>query len=233
MPPSSSVSTRSVKRPRRSAIQSRAGVTASSPWFEMLGKAQSSSSSAMKRRVFFSMYASTALVEITTSFFHCPYARRHARFHPPTRPGCFAAGSTSPRGGEGVPLLATTESRRRDQLAKLVRAGVRRGWHPRPTNPAVDIGRLVPLVPCHGRDHVLEPGRHRPHQQRVRPHPCLQRPASRHPPALQHGRPADDGIPHVVRSAPHRGHLYAARPDGRRARTRRVLLPHASARDRE
>jgi hypothetical protein len=36
----------------------------------MLGKAQSSSSSSMKRREFFSMYASTALVEITASFFH-------------------------------------------------------------------------------------------------------------------------------------------------------------------
>src|SRR2546427_2321113 len=156
MPPSSSVSTRSVKRPRRSAIQSRAGVTASSPWFEMLGKAQSSSSSSMKRRVFFSMYASTALVEITTSFFHCPYARRHARFDPPTRPGCFAAGSTSPRGGEGVPLLPAAQPRPRDQVAPLVGEGFRRGGQPGPAHPSVDFGRVVPLVPRHGRDDLLE-----------------------------------------------------------------------------
>src|SRR5258708_5411077 len=67
MPRASKVATGPVNRPSRSAIQLRAGMTASSPWFEMLGKAQSSSSSSMKRREFFSMYASTALVEITRS----------------------------------------------------------------------------------------------------------------------------------------------------------------------
>src|SRR5713101_7658900 len=70
MPPASSVSTRSVKRARRSAIQPRAGSIASFPWLEMLGKEHSSFSSSMKRREFFSMYASTALVEITVPLFH-------------------------------------------------------------------------------------------------------------------------------------------------------------------
>src|SRR5437879_11838364 len=52
----------------------------------MLGKAQSSSSSSTKRREFFSMYASTALVEITASFFH--YANRvsQTEFHFSPRP---------------------------------------------------------------------------------------------------------------------------------------------------
>src|SRR6266571_4584657 len=70
MPPASSVSTRSVNRLSREAIQSRAGATASSPWLEMLGNEQSSFRSSTKRREFFSMYVSTALVEITISFFH-------------------------------------------------------------------------------------------------------------------------------------------------------------------
>src|SRR5260370_29871386 len=82
MPPSSKVSTRSVNRPSRSAIQLRAGMTASSPWFEMLGKAKSSSSSSMKRREFFSMYASTALVEITRSLLR----NLGAMGDPPPRP---------------------------------------------------------------------------------------------------------------------------------------------------
>src|SRR5260370_27336273 len=149
MPPSSSVSTRSVKRPRRSAIQSRAGVTASSPWLEMLGKEQSSLSSSTNRREFFSMYASTALVEITASFFHCPYARRHARFHPPTRPGCFAARSTSPRGGEGVPFLPAAQSRPRDQFAPPVGGRIRRARHAESPDTAPDFRRLVPLPPPH------------------------------------------------------------------------------------
>src|SRR5467141_5188529 len=52
----------------------------------MLGKAQSSSSSSMKRRVFFSMYASTALVEITTSFFHYASHVSQGEFHFSPRP---------------------------------------------------------------------------------------------------------------------------------------------------
>src|SRR5260370_11391627 len=70
MPPASSVSTRSVYRESRSAIQSRAGSIASFPWLEMLGKEHSSLSSSMKRRELFSMYWSTALVEITVPLFH-------------------------------------------------------------------------------------------------------------------------------------------------------------------
>src|SRR5258708_17647075 len=70
MPPASSVSTRSVYRERRSAIQSRAGSIASFPWLETLGKEHSSLSSSMKRRELFSMYWSTALVEITVPLFH-------------------------------------------------------------------------------------------------------------------------------------------------------------------
>src|SRR5467141_3691773 len=52
----------------------------------MLGKAHSSSSSSMKRRVFFSMYASTALVEITTSFFHYASHVSQGEFHFSPRP---------------------------------------------------------------------------------------------------------------------------------------------------
>src|ERR1700674_1195135 len=70
MPPASRVSTRSVYRERRSAIQSRAGSMASFPWLEMLGKEHSSFSSSMKRREFFSTYWSTALVDITVPLFH-------------------------------------------------------------------------------------------------------------------------------------------------------------------
>src|ERR1700693_3236419 len=70
MPPPSRVSTRSVNRERRSAIQSRAGSIASFPWLEMLGKEHSSLSSSMKRLEFFSMYWLTALVDITVSLFH-------------------------------------------------------------------------------------------------------------------------------------------------------------------
>src|SRR5438477_7102766 len=86
MPPSSSVSTRSVNRLRRWPIQSRAGRTASNPWFEMLGNPQSSSSSSMKRREFFSMYASTAPVEITGSFFHYAKHVSESPFHFSPRP---------------------------------------------------------------------------------------------------------------------------------------------------
>ena len=40
------------------------------PWLEMLGKEHSSFSSSTNLRLFFSMYASTALVEITVPLFH-------------------------------------------------------------------------------------------------------------------------------------------------------------------
>jgi hypothetical protein len=43
---------------------------ASIPWLEMLGNEHSSFSSSMKRREFFSMYWSTALVDITVPLFH-------------------------------------------------------------------------------------------------------------------------------------------------------------------
>src|SRR5260370_12872693 len=86
MPPSASVPTGLVKRRRRSAIPSRAGVTASSPWLEILGKEQSSSSSSTNRREFFSMYASTALVEITASFFHYASHVSQSEFHFSPRP---------------------------------------------------------------------------------------------------------------------------------------------------
>src|SRR5258708_14017160 len=70
MPPASSVSTRSVYRERRSAIEWRGGSIACFPWLETLGKEHSSLSSSMKRRELFSMYWATALVEITVPLFH-------------------------------------------------------------------------------------------------------------------------------------------------------------------
>src|SRR5260370_20030197 len=124
MPPSSNVSPRSVNRPSRSAIQLRAGCTASSPWFEMLGKAQSSASSSMKRRVFFSMYVSTAMVEITRSLL------RNLGAH----------------GRDRISLLAAAQPRARDQVALVVRGRIRRSGQARPPHPAFDIRRLVPLV---------------------------------------------------------------------------------------
>src|SRR5260370_41737297 len=52
----------------------------------MLGKAQSCSSSSMKRREFFSMYASTALVEITRSLLRNLGAMGDGEFHFSPRP---------------------------------------------------------------------------------------------------------------------------------------------------
>src|SRR5215467_13745812 len=128
MPPPSSVSTRSVNPPRRLAIQSRAGPTASRPWLEMLGKLRSSLYSSMKRLAFFSTYASTALVEITGPFLH--WACDHCR----------------------VPLLATSEPSARGGLADVVRSRLRRGAPVGQADPAFDFGGVVPLVPRHGRD---------------------------------------------------------------------------------
>src|SRR5579859_4602633 len=132
MPPASKVSTLSVNPPSRSASQSRAGLIASSPWLEMLGKLQSCLSSSTKRREFLSMYASTALVEITPPFLHWPYGRRRLQ------------------------ILAEAEPRAGDQLAPLVGGGLRDGAHTRPADPALHLGGLVPLVPRHGRDHLLQ-----------------------------------------------------------------------------
>src|SRR5438270_6782022 len=103
MPPASSVSTRSVNVLSRLAIHSRAGLTASRPWLEMLGNASSSLYSSMNRLAFFSTYASTALVEITGPFLHWPYD--HCR----------------------LPLLASPEPRGRDRLAAVVGVCVRGG----------------------------------------------------------------------------------------------------------
>src|SRR5579864_4360459 len=125
MPPASSVSTRSVNALSRLAIQSRAGLTASRPWLEMLGKASSSLYSSMNRLAFFSTYASTALVEITGPFLHWPYD--HCR----------------------VPLLASPQPGRGGRLAAVVRCRLRGGPPSRPADPAVDLGGLVPLVPRH------------------------------------------------------------------------------------
>src|SRR5260370_17082312 len=52
----------------------------------MLGNEQSSSSSSTNRREFFSMYASTALVEITASFFHYASHVSQSEFHFSPRP---------------------------------------------------------------------------------------------------------------------------------------------------
>src|SRR6266851_4546431 len=120
MPPASRVSTRSVNRARRSAIQPRAGSTASFPWLEMLGKEHSSFSSSMKRREFFSMYASTALVEITVPLFH-PRNLVVWRTKTPRTQSLRREFAGTPYDDRRVPLFAATESRCGDQLAPMVR----------------------------------------------------------------------------------------------------------------
>src|SRR5207302_5413310 len=158
MPPASSVSTRSVNFASRSASQSRAGWIASRPWLEMLGKEQSSFSSSTNRAEFFSMYASTALVEITLPSYPCP----------------------DERGSGGVSLLAAGEPRLGNQLASLVARGFRRGPPNRSSDSAFDLGRVVPLVPRDGRDDVLASRRDRHHQPRVRAGASRQRRPARY-----------------------------------------------------
>src|ERR1700737_3387037 len=101
----------------------------------MLGKAHSSSSSSIKRREFFSMYASTALVETTGQLL------RNLGVHE----------------RRAVPLLPSPEPSRRDQLARMVGGCLRRSREARQADSFVDIGGLGPLGPRHGRDHLFEP----------------------------------------------------------------------------
>src|SRR5215831_1390752 len=159
MPPSSKVSTRSVKPDRRSASQSRAGLIASRPWLEMLGKLHSSFSSSTKRRELLWMYVSTALVDITPPFLHWLCDSRR------------------------LPLFPAAEPRERDRMAAVVGGRIRRGEAGSPSHTAVHLRGVVPLVPRDGRDDLLQQRRHRPHQGRVRSNPCRQRRAAGHQPA--------------------------------------------------
>ena len=103
------------------------------------------------------------------------------------------------------------------------RARLRGGSPARAPGPPVPVRRVVPLVSRDGRDGVLRPAGDRDDQRALRPRARRQRPPPRREPALQHGRLADDGVPHRRRGRHHRGHLPPGRADARGLAASRLL----------
>ncbi len=145
----------------------------------------------------------------------------------PSHPRPFASRGGHDRRRRRLPLLPTPEPGRRDRLATLGRDGLRRGAASRPPRAPLPLGGVVPLVPRDGRDELLRPARHRARQPGLRAGACGQRPRPRREPPLQHGRLADDRLPHRQWGGADRRDVPPPRPDGRGPRQGARLLRRA------